>query len=279
MTDYRKLAAACGVASVALLAGTGAAVADGYETHAPPPPPPQEEARKFTYSFNIAGTSDYVFRGISQNDNDPTMQGGMDFAYGILYAGGWASGINFDAIFNDADLEIDWYGGIKPTWGIATFDFGAIYYSYPNAGYQIEPPFGFDLNYWELKAGVSGTIHKDLALGLIVYYSPDYFAQTGSVWTVEGSGGYTFHAVGPFTPSITGVVGYQDGQDAYYEAWNGFDHYWYFNGGLVLAVEKISFDFRYWGTADAKNAVSEVFSCINNYCDDRFVFTVKVALP
>ena len=279
MTDYRKLAAACGVASVALLAGTGAAVADGYETYAPPPPPPQEEARKFTYSFNIAGTSDYVFRGITQNDNDPTMQGGMDFGYGILYAGGWASGINFDAIFNDADLEIDWYGGIKPTWGIATFDFGAIYYSYPNAGYQIAPPIGFDLNYWELKAGVSGTIHKDLALGLMVYYSPDYFAQTGSVWTVEGTGGYTFHAVGPFTPSITGVVGYQDGQDAYYEAWNGFDHYWYFNGGLVLAVEKISFDFRYWGTADAKNAVSEAFTCINSYCDDQFVFTVKVALP
>jgi hypothetical protein len=44
-------------------------------------------------------------------------------------------------------------------------------------------------------------------------------------------------------------------------------------------VEKISFDFRWWGTADAENPVSKAFTCINNYCDDRFVFTVKVALP
>ncbi len=28
---------------------------------------------------------------------------------------------------------MDWYGGIKPTWGPATFDFGVIYYTYPGA--------------------------------------------------------------------------------------------------------------------------------------------------
>src|SRR4029078_12855020 len=116
MTTTSKLAALCGAAGLALFAICGTAAADGYEVAAPAP---ADEGRKFTYSFNLGATSDYVFRGISQNDNDPTIQGGIDLAYGILYAGAWGSGINFQAAFNDADLEVDWYGGIKPTWGPA----------------------------------------------------------------------------------------------------------------------------------------------------------------
>ncbi len=275
MTESRKLAALCGAVGIALFALSGTAAADGYEVAAPAP---VDEGRKFTYSFNIGATSDYVFRGISQNDNDPTIQGGIDLGYGILYAGVWASGINFSAIINDADHEVDWYGGIKPTWGPATFDFGVIYYTYPGASYYTFPAFGGDLNYVELKAGISGTIHKDLALGLTVFWSPEYFAQTGSVWTVEGVAGYTFHKIGVFTPSVTGLIGYQDGQDAVYQTWNGFDNYWYWNAGLALAVDNLTFDFRYWDT-NASNAASDIASCVNDYCDGRFVFSAKVVLP
>jgi len=277
MTDSRKLAAVCGAASLALIAISGAAVADGYEEYGAPPPPPAAEGRKFTYSFNIAGTSDYVFRGISQTDNDPTVQGGIDLGYGIFYAGGWASGLDFDIYGNDAEVEIDWYGGVRPTWGPVTFDFGAIYYSYPGAS-QLAPPSGTQLNYWEIKGGVSGTIHNDLALGLNIYYSPDYFGETGTAWTFEGNGGYTFHKVGFFVPSITGAVGYQDGNSGAYLVTNGYSNYWYWNAGLAVAVEALTFDFRYWGS-NADNATSIGLTCINHLCDDRFVFTAKVALP
>jgi hypothetical protein len=84
MMTSRKLAAIWGAASVALLACAGAASADGYEQYAAPPPPP-DEGRKFTYSFSLAGTSDYVFRGYSQTARDPTIQGSADFGYGIVY--------------------------------------------------------------------------------------------------------------------------------------------------------------------------------------------------
>jgi uncharacterized protein (TIGR02001 family) len=275
MTHTSKLAALCGAVGLALIAISGSAAADGYEVAAPAA---ADEGRKFTYSFNIGATSDYIFRGVSQNDNDPTIQGGIDLGYGILYAGVWASGINFDAIVNDADLEVDWYGGIKPTWGPATFDFGVIYYSYPGSSYTTFPPFGFDPNYVELKAGISGNIHKDWLVGGTIYWSPDYFAETGSVWTFEGYTGLTFQQIGVFTPSITGLVGYQTSSDDYYEAWNGFSEYWYWNAGLALAVDKLTFDFRYWGT-DASNATSDLFTCINDYCDSKFVFSAKVVLP
>jgi len=184
-----KLACLSGAAGAALLALIGSAAADGYEQYAPPPPP-VDEGRKFTYQFNIAGTSDYVFRGISQTDNDPTMQGGLDVSYGILYAGGWASGVDFGeppytpGIGADAWAEIDWYGGVKPTWtsplGPMDLDFGVIYYTYPGAS-----DFLTELDYVEFKAGYSWSpLHPKLTTGANVYYSPNYYGSTGPVWTI-----------------------------------------------------------------------------------------------
>jgi len=162
-----------------------------------------------------------------------------------------------------------------------TFDFGVIYYTYPDGNFQA-PIVGPDLNYFEFKAGVSGAFFPALpalTMGATVFYSPDYFGETGSTWTVEGTLAYTFNAIGPVTPTVSALIGYQDGSDAAYLAFNGFDSYTYYNVGLTLAVDKLSFDFRYWGTSDAENAVSNGLTCINNYCEDRFVFTAKVALP
>jgi uncharacterized protein (TIGR02001 family) len=278
MTDSRKLAALCGAASVALFSVSGAAVADGYEGYAPPPPP-KEAGREFTYQFNLAATSDYIFRGFSQSGRDPVMQGGMDITYGIFYAGGWASGIDFGGppstgAGEDAEVEIDWYAGVTPTWGPASFDFGVIYYSYPGAGDR-----GGELDYVELKAGISGNIHQNLSTGLTLYWSPEYTGETGSVWTLEGSAGYDFHKVWVFTPTINGVLGWQTGDDA---AWkgvfaNGDSSYLYWNAGLALAVEALTFDFRYWDT-DVSNTGGFCTGAVFQ-CDSAFVFTASVALP
>lgn len=250
---------------------------------------PAEEGRKLTWSFNLGGTSDYVFRGISQTDNDPTMQGGLDLGYGIFYAGVWASGLDFKNVTSDAQIEVDFYAGIKPVYGAATFDLGVIYYAYPGGSdafpsVTISNTTNLNLDYFELKAGVSGAFIpglKDLTTGVTFYYSPEYFSESGSVWTVEGSAAYTLPAMGPMTPTISAAVGYQDGGRDYL-AINGFDNYVYYNAGLALAVDKLTFDFRYWGTSDA--IVSGVNTgaggtCASNYCDDRFVFTAKVTLP
>ncbi len=277
MTTTRKLAALCGAAGIALIAISGTAAADGYEVAAPAP---AEEGRKFTYSFNIGVTSDYIFRGISQSDNDPTIQGGIDLGYGILYAGWWASGVDFggtDAV-NDARVEMDWYGGIRPTWGPATFDFGVLYYTYPGEGWILPVTDGPEFNYVELKAGVSGEIHKGWTAGFTTYWSPNYFGETGSVWTFEGTSAYTFHAVGPIVPVVSGTVGYLTGGADDFVIANGFDNYWYWNAGIALVVDKLTFDFRYWGT-NADGAASQDLGCINNYCDDKFVFSAKVLLP
>jgi uncharacterized protein (TIGR02001 family) len=274
MAESRKVLSLVGASGIALLALTSGALADGYGGSVKDAP--ADEGRKFTYSFSITGTSDYVFRGISQTDNDPTIQGSVGIGYGIFYAGAWGSGLDFDAIYNDAELEVDWTAGIKPTWGPLTFDFGIIYYTYPGEGYYAFP--AGDLNYLEYKAGVSGSPFTNATLGATVYFSDDSFAETGQVWTVEGTAAYTFAAIGPVTPTISALVGHVESEDDTYFAFNGFDSYTYWNAGIALVVDKLTFDFRYWDT-DAEDFNSSALSCINGYCDSRFVFSATVALP
>ena len=158
MARSHKLVSLCGAAAgAALIACATTAVADGYEYESMAMAAP-EEGRKFTYSFSLTGTSDYVFRGISQTENDPTMQGAFDIGYGIFYAGVWGSGVDFEAAGLDDNIEIDYYAGIKPTWHGAEFDFGVIYYWYP----------GDSLDLFELKAGVSGSRIDKLSTGATV---------------------------------------------------------------------------------------------------------------
>ena len=282
MHGSRKLLPIGSAIAVALLISAGAASADGYEVAAPAA---VDEGRKFTYSFNVGVTSDYVFRGISQSDNDPALQGGVDFTWGILYAGAWASMVDF-ADAPPANAEVDWYGGIRPSWespfGTMNFDFGVIYYSYPGANPDNSIPVPTaDPNYWELKAGYSwSALHPSLVTGTTVYWSPDYFAETGSVWTIETMAAWTLPKVGVFTPLLNGLVGWQKGEsdDGYFVNANGDDdEYYYWNAGLALSVDNITFDFRYWDTnigSDAANICAAA-----TLCDERFVFAVKVVIP
>jgi uncharacterized protein (TIGR02001 family) len=63
-------------------------------------------------SWNLALTSDYVFRGITQTDFDPALQGGLDYSFGDtgLYVGAWASNVDF-ADSDGPDIELDYYIG------------------------------------------------------------------------------------------------------------------------------------------------------------------------
>jgi uncharacterized protein (TIGR02001 family) len=265
---------ALSLAGTACVAIAGPAAAGGSLKDAP------ADDRKFTWSITVGGTTDYVFRGVSQNSEDPAAQGSLDLGYGIFYAGVWASNINFDDA-PKATAEVDWYFGIKPVWGPLTFDFGGIYYSYPGAGSAAN--FNGDvegLNYFELKAGVSATPLKNLTLGVTGYYSPDYAFSTGAVWTVEGTAAYELPKFWIFTPTIGGTFGYQKGDsgDGYSVDGTAKDDYTYWNAGLTLAVDKITLDFRYWDTNIGTAAGGTV--CANTgLCDERFVFSAKITLP
>ena len=87
------------------------------------------EDKKLEFSANVALTPDYSFRGITQTDSGPAIQGGFDAAHGVFYAGTWASSVDFG---DDTTMEIDFYGGVAPSIGNSDFDFRANYYVYPD---------------------------------------------------------------------------------------------------------------------------------------------------
>lgn len=240
-----------------------------------------QEAREFDLSVTLGATSDYVFRGISQTDEDPAAQGSIDLTYGLFYAGIWASNIDFPGSSN---AEIDFYAGIRPTWtspfsflGPITFDLGVIYYAYPDANDS-----GAELDYVELKAGYSmeSAWIKGLTSGTTLYYSPEYGGEVGEVFTIESAAAYALPQVGIFNPSISGVWGtvYGDRNDGFSPGGTGAEDYQYWNAGLSLAVEKFTFDFRYWDT-DIDVTTGAGLCISEGLCDERFVFTAKVTLP
>ena len=119
-------------------------------------------------------------------DLDPDVPGRSVF---LIVCGDETVGVVMvrDAGDGVAQVELDWYAGIKPTWGPLTFDFGVIYYSYPGANPNNSIPVPTnDPNYVELKAGYSwSALHPSLVTGTTVFWSPDYVFETGSVWTIE----------------------------------------------------------------------------------------------
>ena len=246
---------------------------------------PAPEARRCSLSANVALTTDYVFRGFTQTDENAAVQGGFDAECGMFYAGVWASNLDFggdttiSGDSNDfANIEIDYYAGVKaeiPGTPVSV-DLGAIYYTYPNAwddrtyldltGAAITTT---EFDYWEIKLGLSANLMPNLSTGLTVYYSPDYFAETGENWVIEGTAEYTLPQVAIFTPAISGTIGYQDGDVAD----GGFDYY-YYNAGISLGfLEKFSLDVRYWNT-DIQTAGTP--SC-SGVCDERIVGTLSAS--
>ena len=110
-----------------------AATADAAQTTgavAPAPPAAAEATPALTW--NVALTSDYVFRGVSQTNRKPALQAGLNYAFGDsgFYAGLWASNVDF----NDPDgpnIELDsfvgWGKDLSTDWSV---DLSVIHYGY-----------------------------------------------------------------------------------------------------------------------------------------------------
>ncbi|MCB1052391.1 MAG: hypothetical protein H6510_07965 [Acidobacteria bacterium] len=78
-------------------------------------------------SANIGVTSNYVWRGLTQNEEDPAVQGGVDYGWANgIYIGTWASNVP-----KPYDVEIDgylgWAGETESGFG---WDIGYVYYAY-----------------------------------------------------------------------------------------------------------------------------------------------------
>jgi uncharacterized protein (TIGR02001 family) len=86
-----------------------------------------------TVTANVAVTTDYRFRGVSQSFRRPALQGGVDYGHDSgLYVGTWASTVDDDFLTDTRGVELDIYGGYKfPLGKDWLLDVGVLQYLYP----------------------------------------------------------------------------------------------------------------------------------------------------
>lgn len=215
-----------------------------------------------TFSANVALVSDYLFRGISQSNRDPAVQGGFDYTYDSdwiadPYLGVWASSIEFAAgASNPASIEIDYYGGITGEFSNGLiWDVGGIYYHYPSQNEDV----GGDYDYVEGYGGLTYTFAGSLepTFSTYVYYSPDFFGETGSAIYVTPSIGLSL----PHGFGFSLGYGYQDVDD--------IGEYQHWNIGLSKSFGPVSLGLTYSDTFDNDDFCTGI-----DLCDDTLVFSV-----
>jgi len=186
-------------------------------------------------SANVALTTDYVWRGVSQNlDESPALQGGFDYSHDSgFYLGVWGSNVSFGG---DESLELDLYGGVG-------LDFGIIRYSYHGGADSSS------LDFTEFYAGVS-----------YAGFSATYSVGDELGDQFEVSYGHDFEAV-----SV--AVAYGN-----YDISGDSDDYDYYSAGVSGSFggeSDIGWDISYWGTS------SEGDNLFGDLADDRIVLTIS----
>lgn len=182
------------------------------------------QAQEGAIGANVALTTDYVYRGISQTSGGSALQGGFDFASETgFYVGTWASSITFDD-----SIEIDYYAGFTGSLTEAIgYELGLLFYDYPGMSSDDFLEAYAVLNY----GGLSGSIN----------YSADFYAGVGKAWYYTL--GYEFAVARDVT------LGLHYGLQTYEQAtWGSQDSYSDYNISVSKSYSGLDFALLYTDT-------------------------------
>ena len=137
---------------------------------------------------NLGATSDYRFRGISQTQNAPALQGGIDYAdKSGVYIGNWNSSVSSQLYTNGSGLESDLYAGYKKEVEGVTLDVGSYNYFYPRASVGSTNYNTKEVYVGAAKGPVSVKVSQSLG---------DYFATSNSKGTRYYQADVTYQIAG-----------------------------------------------------------------------------------
>ncbi|MFT6310001.1 MAG: hypothetical protein ACJAQS_000362 [Porticoccus sp.] len=207
-------------------------------------------------SGNVALTTDYKFRGISQSSEEAAIQGGFDLGFDNgFYIGTWGSTVDFD-LAESGSMELDYYAG----WGgdlteSISVDVGYMVYTYPGTD--------IDEGYEEVYASVS---FADFTLGTAI--SGDYYAETGDFYYVYAQYGFV---IGDGW-GIDLHVGMNEFDEVSFLS-DGADSYIDYSVGVSKDYAGVTWGLAYVGT-DLDE--SEVFD--TEWGEDSVIFTISKSL-
>jgi uncharacterized protein (TIGR02001 family) len=199
---------------------------------------------------NIAASSDYFFRGVSQTSGSAAISGGLDYTHESgIYLGTWMSNVDFAGDGSPPDAEVDFYGGYAAELdnGLG-YDIGALYYYYPGD----YAPFNSEWDYAEVAASVSYSMFS-AGLAYTVY---------GEVDNAPFDDGDIYYHVDMGLPLPDGfelgaVLGYYDFN---HEIDNSVESYTHWSASLSKDVGEFgSFSVNYEQTDDDNNDDSPNF--------------------
>ncbi|WP_353157590.1 TorF family putative porin [Salinisphaera shabanensis] len=216
-------------------------------------------------SANIAFTTDYRYRGVSQTDRDFAIQGGFDYALESgLYMGTWASNVdNFNPSpvtgDNGAQAEIDFYVGyglaLSDHWAL---DFNVLYYYYPGASTAGD---NNEIDFWEYTPGIAYS-DDNMSAAFSVSYSDDFYNESGDAFYYNTS--FEF----PLEEWLTlgAHAGYQtvDENDLYFED--------YADWSISLATTQFGLD---WSVAYIDTDLDDTACAGANICGATAVGTIS----
>lgn len=209
------------------------------------------------YAIGAAVKSDYNFRGISQSDRGPGVTGYGELRYNFSdvlqgYAGIAGSSVKLPT---KPTMELDVYGGIRPTFGALAFDFGGIGYIYPKEQTLFDTvgfvfPLGTALtvkntDFFELYGKAAYTINDTFTVGANLYWSPNWL-QSGASGTYAS---LTAKATLPMNFAVSGEFGrYWLGTSNAFLGNFNYPDYNYWNAGLSYTYKFATLDLRYHDT-------------------------------
>lgn len=232
---------------------------------------------------NVGLYSQYIFRGLTQTNKDPALQGGFDYAHSSgLYAGTWASNISWltDSSaatgYTSSSLEWDFYGGFKGSFGKSDFgyDVGLLYYYYPGTHIAAVAPGTVKADTLELYGALSWK-------WLSAKYSYSIDNKTFGVPNSDGSWYLDLSATFPVTDKLNLVAHYGKQKFEGSTAGVSNDSFASYEDWKIGATYSLPKDFTVGGffSGTDMNAAQKAF--YTNAADNRWVgkdtFTIFVS--
>lgn len=216
------------------------------------------QAEDWWFGGSLALTSDYVYRGVSQTDEGPAIQGSVDFGHASgFYAGAWMSNVDFDEPGDGIDLELNLYAGWVFEFDNDTaLDLQVVRYIYPGARR------GFVIDYNEFIAAYS-----------FLDYFTATFAYTND-WLNSGEDAFYYHfgaklPLGVHELELRAGAGFND-----VSSLAGSD-YWDFQLGVGRSWGIFDIDLSYFDTAGFNSDVQAVLGP-RAWANGRVVLSVSV---
>jgi len=248
------------IMGLALAAAVGAAQASDLPSKKGPPPAPVVPAITwFDIAVSVKGMTDYNFRGISQTDRKPAIQGGAELQIynNMFYLGVYGSSVD---LATRPDAEIDFYAGVRPKFGDLAFDFGVWQYYYPSEKQLIDAAGVFwtpkNTDFTEVYGKVSYTFAESLTVGGNVFYAWDWLGTGASGTYASVTAKYNL----PFLEglSVSGEFGHYWLGTTNLAIWStvpptNLPDYSYWNAGVSYTWKNVTADLRYHDTTLSKS--------------------------